>query len=230
MFELYCPGFVNTPQNGLGLFAGCVYSYQTLIAGVLAIFAAYFAARPVWRQVKDTSLQTMINQRETISDRMNEAIDRFQRVKNEMDETLQKLMHATWDPAGEPIVINDDTAHGLHMTVAGKLNWYLEALRDTEAHEIEVAKARLHEAREELENTLDAAYWPASHGQSDEDYSLTDKEWKEVQQEARHAKTEAAEKAAALVAAWRALREVQSNWVKKSRQKISALDNVITGS
>jgi hypothetical protein len=44
MFQLYCPGFVSVPENVLGLIAGCVYSYQTLIAGVLAILAAYFAA------------------------------------------------------------------------------------------------------------------------------------------------------------------------------------------
>ncbi|WP_108836704.1 hypothetical protein [Tateyamaria sp. Alg231-49] len=230
MFEMFCPGFINTPQNSLGLFAGCVYSYQTLIAGVLAILAAYFAARPVWKQVKDTSLQTMINQRETISERVNEAIDRFQRVKNEMDETLQALMHATWDPAGEPIAIDDNTAYGLHMSVAGKLNWYLETLRDTEAHEIEVAKARLREAREELGNTLDTAYWPASHSQSDEDYSFTDQEWEDVQEKARHAKSEAADKASTFASSWRALVEVQSDWVKKSRQKISALDDVITAS
>ena len=230
MFELYCPGFANTPQSGLGLFAGCVYSYQTLIAGVLAILAAYFAARPVWRQVKDTSLQTKINQRETLSNRMNEAIDRFERVKKDMDEPLGKLMHATWDHAGEPYEIDDNTAYNLHMTVAGKLNWYLETLRETEAHEIEVAKARLHQVRKELENTLDAAYWPASHDQSDEDYSLTDDQWQEALEKARHAKVEAAQKAAAFSSAWRELREVQSNWVNKTRQRIGLLDNAISGS
>jgi hypothetical protein len=34
-----------------------------------------------------------INQRETLSDRMNEAIDQSQRVKKEVDEPLQILMH-----------------------------------------------------------------------------------------------------------------------------------------
>jgi hypothetical protein len=161
---------------------------------------------------------------------MNESMDRFQRVKKEMDETLQRLMQATWDPAGEPIMIDDNTAHGLHMTVAGKLNWYLETLRDTEAHEIEVAKAKLHEMRKELENTLDAAYWPASHDPVDEDYSLSDQEWEEVLEKARHAKVEAAQKAAAFATAWRELREIQSNWIVKSRQRIGAFDNAISGS
>jgi hypothetical protein len=230
MFQLYCPGFASVPENGLGLFVGCVYSYQTLIAGILAILAAYFAARPVWRQVKDTSVQTMINQRETLFDRLNEAIDRFQRVGKEMDKTVSILMNATWDPAGDPVKINDNTAHGLHSTVAGKLNWYLEILRETEAHEIEVAKAQLHHVRKELENTLATAYWPAANDQSGEDYSLTNEQWQKLLEDAEHAKTEVSQQASAFASAWYELRNAQSNWEVKTRQKIASFDNVLSGS
>jgi hypothetical protein len=35
-----------------------IFDYQALIAGLVAILAAYITARPVWRQLSDMSLQT----------------------------------------------------------------------------------------------------------------------------------------------------------------------------
>lgn len=230
MFTSYCPSLVDNAQTNLSVFVGCVHSYQSLIAGLLAILAAYVAARPVWRQLRDIRLQTAITRRETLSLRMHEAIDRFHRADKEMDKPLTTLVHTTWGPAGDPLEIDDNDGHGLYITIAGKLNWYLEDLRETEAHEIEVAKAKLLQAREDLQYTLNEAHWPAAHGQSDETYSLTNEQWQEALEKAKLAKVQAAEKVSAFSAAWHELREAQSLWVKNTRQRIATLDNEISGS
>lgn len=57
-----------------------VYDFQPLIAGLVAIGAAYYEARPVWRQLADSNLQTKIQHRETLASLMREAQDRFGRV------------------------------------------------------------------------------------------------------------------------------------------------------
>lgn len=230
MIELYCPGIASSAQTIPSVIVGCGHSYQSLIAGILAIIAALVAALPVWRQLKETKIQTSISQRETLSLRLTETIDRFERVKEEMNKTMQILMRATFGPDGDPMEINDHDAHGLHLTVAGKLNWYLENLRDTEAHEIEIAKAKLIRARKQLEKTLDAAYWPAANGRSGEDYSLSDEEWRDVQEKAKRAKVQAADKASAFAGAWRELRDVQTDWVGKTRKRIAVLDAAISAS
>lgn len=49
---------------------GVLFGWQTLIAGVLALIAAYVAVRPVWRQVILTSVQAQTAYREFLRDRL----------------------------------------------------------------------------------------------------------------------------------------------------------------
>ena len=61
--ELTASHLLSVIWAGAGTF---IYNYQTLIAGVLAIGAAWYAGAPVWRQLKDSNLQTRIMHRETL--------------------------------------------------------------------------------------------------------------------------------------------------------------------
>ena len=70
---------------GAGTF---IYQYQTLVTGILAIGAAWYAGAPVWRQLKDSNLQTSIMHRETLAIRQREAEERAARVAKAIDGPL----------------------------------------------------------------------------------------------------------------------------------------------
>jgi hypothetical protein len=201
-----------------------IYDFQTLITGVLAIGAAYYATRPVWRQLKDSNLQTRIMHRETLAVQLREAEERAARVAKAIDDPLWLAGQLTSDPEGEPIKIGEEDAHGVEQKIRGRLDWYLVTLRDTEDTKIEEAKATLKAALDSLTDTLSDVYWPAANDQSGEDYSLSDEKWAEMLRKAEASKTLAAEKVSAAWGANRALKAAQEAWIHHLRQQIARQD------
>ena len=92
-----------------------IYDFQTLITGAAAIGAAWYAGAPVWRQLKDSNLQTRIMHRETLSMRLREAEERAARVAKAIDEPLWQAQRVTSDPAGDPVEIGEHDAHGVEQ-------------------------------------------------------------------------------------------------------------------
>ncbi|WP_156404692.1 hypothetical protein [Sphingomonas sp. Root241] len=209
---------------GAGTF---IYNYQTLIAGVLAIGAAWYAGAPVWRQLKDSNLQTRIMHRETLAMRLREAEERAVRVAKAIDDPLWKAQDVTSDPAGEPIEISEHDAHGVEQMILGRLDWYLTTLVGTEDAAVEEAKAALKAALKDLTDTLSDVHWPAHNDQSGENYSMTDEEWAEVLQKAEDGKKLATAKVSAAWKANRALKDAQQASIDGLRRQIAALDQSI---
>ncbi|MFN7399129.1 MAG: hypothetical protein ACK5SX_08740 [Sandaracinobacter sp.] len=96
-----------------------IYDFQTLLAGLLAIGAAYYAARPVWRQLQDSNLQTRIMHRDTLAARLMDAEKRAAQVAKAIDEPLRLALEVTSDPAGEPIQIDEHHARKHPVRAAG---------------------------------------------------------------------------------------------------------------
>jgi hypothetical protein len=209
---------------GAGTF---IYNYQTLITGILAIGAAWYAGAPVWRQLKDSNLQTRIMHRETLAIRLREAEERAARVAKAIDDPLWKAQDVTSDPAGEPLEIGEHDAFGVEQMIEGRLDWYLVTLKGTEDAPVEEAKATLKAALKDLTDTLSDVHWPAHNDQSGEDYSMTDEEWAEVLQKAEDGKTLATDKVGAAWKANRALKAAQQASIDGLRRQIAALDQSI---
>jgi hypothetical protein len=201
-----------------------VYDFQTLIAGMLAIGAAYYAARPVWRQLKDTNLQTKIQHRETLASLLREAQDRFARVSKSIAEPMNDLGRLTTDPAGETIAIGAHDAFAIEQRLHGELDWYLVGLKATEADEIETAKAALKVALDELLDTLNDVHWVEHNEQHDEDHSIPDDEWAAIIRRSKEAETSTADKSVVAQRAMRALGQAQSAWLTGLRGRIAKLD------
>ena len=74
--------------NVWNVIASLIYEYQTLLTGVIAIGAAYYAGRPVWQQLEATNLQSRIMLRDTLASRLREAQVRYQRVAKDLQGKL----------------------------------------------------------------------------------------------------------------------------------------------
>jgi hypothetical protein len=113
-----------------------LYDFQTLITGGIAIIVAILAGIPVWRQLRDTNLQTRISHRETLATLLRDAQRRYGKVSSAMAEPLSRASDLTSDPIGEPTDIVAEDAHELQMRFHYILDWYLVTLVDTEHSDI----------------------------------------------------------------------------------------------
>lgn len=211
-------------QSALTSIFCSVYDFQTLITGAIAIVVAIIAGIPVWRQLKDTNLQTRISHRETLANLLRDALRRYEKVDKSIREPLSLAFRVTADPQGEPIEIDPHDAHHLDQMFHGVLDWYLVVLADTEHSEIETRKSALKSALGTLGATLSDAHWADHNEQQDEDHDIPDDEWVRIVARCAEAKLEASQRVGEVQAAYSALREAQESWVQSLRGQIAKLD------
>lgn len=204
---------------------GCfIYDFQTLLTGVVAIGVAVIAGIPVWRQLKDSNLQTRISHRETLATLLRDALRRYGKVEKSIAEPLSLASRLTSDPMGEPVEIAAEDAHHLESMLNGVLDWYLVILKDTEHGDIEMRKTELKAALTEAIATLGEAHWADHNDQHDEDHDFTDEAWAEIEARCAAAKVEATKRISDVERVYRALREAQRHWVQSLRSQIAKLD------
>lgn len=204
---------------------GCfIYNFQTLLTGVVAIGVAIIAGIPVWRQLKDTNLQTRISHRETLANLLRDALRRYQRVDKSIREPLTAAHRVVYDPMGEPEPIGPEDAHGLENMFRGALDWYLVVLADTEHSDIEAHKVTLKAALDRLVETLSDAHWADHNDQHDEYHDISDADWAEILARNAAAKVEASERVSEVDTAYRQLQSAQQQWVQSLRSQIARLD------
>lgn len=201
-----------------------LYDFQTLLTGLLAIAAAVFAGLPVWRQLKDSNLQTRISHRETLAILLGNAQSLHKRVEETLSKPLVAAADVTQGSDGDPRDIDPHDAHGLEQMLSGVLDWYLIALADTEHADIENEKENLRGTLERLVETLSDAHWAAHNFQSDEDHNFTDEQWAEILADHHKAKTDAAARVSDVQRAYRALKDAQQHWTQSLRGRIAKLD------
>ena len=207
---------------------GCfIYDFQTLLTGIAAIGVAIVAGIPVWKQLKDTNLQTRISHRETLATLMRDALARFGKVEAAMREPLSMADRLTFYPDGEPMEIEAEGAHHLEQTFHGVLDWYLVILADTEHADIEARKLELRSAIEKLVSILSDAHWADHNFQQDEDHNFSNEEWTEIKARCVAAKIEASSRVREVSEAYRALVQAQQAWIQALRAQIAKLDQQI---
>lgn len=201
-----------------------VYDFQTLITGAVAICVAIFAGIPVWRQLRDTNLQTRISHRETLTNLLRDALRRYEKVDQSISKPLSVAADVTRHPDGESIEIDAHDAHHLDQMFHGVLDWYLTVLVDTEHGEIEACKAELKTALGTLCATLQDAHWADHNEQQDEDHNIPDDEWVKIIARCAAAKIEVSQRVNEVDKAYEALRAVQDKWIQSLRGQIAKLD------
>ncbi len=214
----------QTSQCVLTSFLCFVYDFQTLLTGAVAIIVAIIAGIPVWRQLKDTNLQTRISHRETLANLLRDALRRYEKVDQAIREPFSMASRMTSDPTGEPITISSHDAFHLDQMFDGVLEWYLVILADTEHRDIEAHKLALRSALARLMDTLNDSHWADHNEQQDEDHNIPDAEWARILDRCEEAKNEVLKRVSDAQAAYRALREAQEKWVRSLRGQIAKLD------
>jgi hypothetical protein len=208
-------------QTSIGCF---IYDFQTLLIGAAAIIVAIVFGIPVWRQLKDTNLQTRISHRETLATLLRDALRRHAKVDGSIREPLSMANRVTSDPIGEPVEIEAEDANHIENMLHGVLDWYLVVLKDTEHSDIEDRKAVLKIALDKLMMTLGEAHWADHNEQHDEDHDIPDDEWAKIVARCAQAKVEASYCVGEVEAAYRTLQDAQQQWVQSLRGQIAELD------
>lgn len=218
-------------SNGILNVVGCfIYDFQTLLTGILAIVAALLAGIPVWRQLKDSNLQTRISHRETLAALLRDLLARHSKIDKAMREPLSNANRVIADHRGEPVKIDPQHAHSLEGEFSGVLDWYLVDLVNTDHKDIETHKAKLKAHLDKLMGTLSDAHWVHHNEQCDEYNSYSNTEWAEILARSEKARVEASERVSEMSACYRELREAQKRWVRALRERIAELDRQIIGS
>lgn len=207
--------------------ANFVYNFQTLLTGILAVGAAWYAGAPVWRQLKDSNLQTQIMRRDTLAMRVTEAEERAKRVAHSIDGHLNDAQRATLEPWGDPKDLGPHAAFDLELRLSDCLDWYLVTLQGTESAEVEAAKTALKTSLDDLTTTLCNIHWPDHNDQAGEEYALTDEQWGEALRLSAEGEKSASGKVAAVAKAYRDLKSAQQSDVDRLRKKIAQLDQSI---
>lgn len=206
---------------GLGKF---IYDFQTLLTGAVAIGVAVFAGVPVWRQLKDSNLQTRISHRETLASLLRDGLRRYKKVDQSIQEPLQLATQLTSDPVGEPLALSAEDAFHLEGMFHGVLDWYLVTLADTEHGDVESRKTALKQALIALVKTLGDAHWADHNDQDQGEERIPDGDWDKIVARCAKAKIEATDRVSQVARAYRELQDAQQARVQSLRRQIAILD------
>ncbi|MDB5418462.1 MAG: hypothetical protein JWP50_1881 [Phenylobacterium sp.] len=165
-----------------------VHNYQTLIAGLVAIAAAYITARPVWHQLERMSVQTNTMFRDFLLDRL-QAQNRFRgwlwkRLEPFRNDVSQRMYEMREDEGRLNVHWVFDRAQ-VTRDLVSTLEQFRSERRDTQ--QISAALDEVIASLTALEKALHTIHRPASTDQSGEDYAYSDEKWAEIGREAEAA-------------------------------------------
>lgn len=198
-----------------------VNKYQTLVAGLIAIIAAYISARPVWRQLEGVSVQTNTLFRDYVLEQLRRTANRkawySKRLGSFNDDVGRRIYEMETLEGG---TINVHWAHDTQQRAAyllAEMQTHAET-RDLSAVEKELSE--VYTALDQLVETLDSIHRPCSMDQHDEDHSFTDKEWEALKVSAEKAEENVSEVAATLLQTSKRLDEAFSSELTTFRQQL----------
>ncbi len=171
---MHCASWVlvGCAINGL---IRAIYDYQTLIAGCAAVVAAYFAARPVYRQLDMMRLQSDAVMRGMLLDRERDLRQALEALDKNVGEPLAGLGHAVYWEEGDEI--DEERAFYHDQALSTARTWLGTKYRWRDSAEVETARAGLEKGLDALIDTLDDVHRPAHTEKEGEDYAMTDEEW-----------------------------------------------------
>lgn len=164
---------ILTALKGVGQ---VVYDYQTLIAGALALGAAYLATKPVWRQLALTQTQSNGVLREMLLQRQSELHQARLALIEKVGKKLSDLEHLlAWHDDAEQISEHD--AFGFDQILSQSISWLRLGYHWRDSSRVEASRQALLDKIDALLNVLNDVHAPAHTEQHDEHCSISDEDW-----------------------------------------------------
>lgn len=164
--------------------------WQTLAVGILAVAAAWWAARPVYRQLRETETQSNATLREVLVPRVAELERNKERALGPGREAVASLMREFHEMDEAELAAFGEEAAFHHWQVVGSARDEFKKFRArrVDVPSIEDLKEPVSVALAHLEDRLDDIHRPASMDQKGEDYAFSDQEWEAIKQRGRAAR------------------------------------------
>jgi hypothetical protein len=87
-----------------------LHDWQTLVTGLLALLAAYIAARPVWRQIRSLQIQSAVTERETLTIRIDAIESRRDTTRKRIVSITSEFLRKIYPYEGAELDINIEWA------------------------------------------------------------------------------------------------------------------------
>lgn len=208
---------------------GVLKDWQTLATGILALAAAWWASRPVYRQLRETETQSNATLREVLAPRVAELERHKERGLAPAREAVANLLHEFHEmDEAELAAFKEEAAfHHWQVVRSAADDFKKFRARRFDVPSIEGLKEPVAVALAHLTDRLDDIHRPASTDQEGEDYAFTDQEWEAIEQRGRAARQVLPE----TISEWReasdALAKAYDDEIARLRRRIVELDRAL---
>lgn len=218
-------------MNWLDCLFDVAEQWQTLIAAGLALVAAWWAARPVWRQLDRMEIQSNIMLRDIIVLRIAEVVKRRDAATSLSRETIGRIERDLyWHDEFDPSEVKEDWAFNQEngvRTALGKFTGFRGENPDIE--EMEALKDELERSMRAVVEILDDIHRPASTQQHDEDHNISDADWAIIEARGVAAKSELPTAVARWSAAAAAVAAAYTTEERALRGRLVKIDRLLIG-
>lgn len=173
-----------------------VKEYQSLTAGLLALVAAYLAARPVWKQLHVLTKQAEFQSRDIIKlkiKQLTSIADKIEKETNELGTHLRRAQNIYHGYEKNPDPLNPHDAHSLELGIRSLEDWIGTLLDNRDLPDgIDDDLSAVIDKAKVFGRTLGSIHAPASVDFGDPDYGFENpkKAEQEALKEAEEALTE----------------------------------------
>lgn len=204
-----------------------IYDYQTLITGGAALLAAYFAGRPVYRQLDLMRIQSDAVLREMLLDRQTDLTQANAALATNLGKPLNALGTAVYWDEGEGLDEEQAFYHDQNLSVP--LTWLKHDYAWRDNPKAEAKRTELVTALARLIDTLDDVHRPAHTEQVDEDHNISDDDWAKFLARGEEAKGEIEARLAETQDALSATRGEIDAELTAIRLRLTKLDRTLVG-
>lgn len=203
--------------------------WQTLVVGILALAAAWWAARPVYRQLRETETQSNATLRDVLVPRVAELERHKERALAPSREAVTNLVREFHEmDEAELTAFKEEAAFDHWQMVRSAADDFKEfRVWRFDVPSIESLKEPVAVALAHLTDRLDDIHRPASTDQEGENYAYTDQEWEAIKQRGLAARLVLPE----TIGEWReasdALTKAYDDEAGKLRRRIVELDRAL---
>ena len=192
--------------------------------------AAWYAALPVWKQLRKMNIQQDISARELISTRVNKIDEHFKEINKKVEIYLQDIWRNIYDQFCDDFIYDPDSinvhwAHDSEKTaiqIIGILQHQRNSRIDTET--IEKTKEELSDKLRNLSDSLNSIHAPAS---LKGDPEISDEQQKELESIAKNARINFENVASSVEAARRNFEKVVQTEIVRMRRRIREIDDYL---
>lgn len=163
-----------------------IKEYQSLTAGLLALLAAYVAARPVWEQLHVLTKQAEFQSRDIINlkiKQLTSITDKIEKETNELGTHLRQAQNIYHGYEDNPDPLDPHDAHSLELGIRSLEGWIGTLLDNRDLPDgIDDDLSSVIDKAKVVCRTLGSIHAPASVDFGDPDYGFEDP--KKAEQEA----------------------------------------------